>query len=45
MASRKPKRIRYATRLDRYNARHQRARVRGKRWAAEEDHKPSKEEA
>ncbi len=40
MPRRRPKRITYADRLDRYNARHERARSRGKRWAEEKDHVP-----
>lgn len=36
---RKPKLIQYASRLDRYNARHERARKRGKRWAEPEPHR------
>ena len=35
-----PERITYATRLDRYNDRHERARKRGKRWANKGDHHP-----
>ena len=35
----KQKLIRYASRLDRYNARHERARARGKRWAEPKVHK------
>ncbi len=38
--ARKPKLIRYATRLDKYNAKHERARARGKRWAEPKAHKP-----
>ena len=30
----------YSTKLDKYNARHARARKRGKRWANKRDHDP-----
>ena len=40
--TKRPKLITYANKLDRYNARHRRARARGKKWANEKDHKEAR---